>query len=183
MSGIAAPAPWLLQHEEWVRDGARRGPVLDVACGRGRHARLVAGWGLAVVALDRNLGALAELARAAPNRVQALCADLERAPGPPLRGGVFGAVLVFRYLHRPLARTLVDWLAPGGVLVYETFTVHQRELGYGPGNPDFLLEPGELPGLFPELRPLASHEGLSAGERPLHLASLVARKPERAGAD
>ena len=178
MSGAAAPAPWLVRHEALVREAARRGPVLDVACGRGRHARLVADWGLTVVALDRNPEALAELAQAAPGRVHALRADLESAPGPPLRPGVFGAVLVFRYLHRPLARTLADWLAPGGLLVYETFTTHQRELGYGPGNAAFLLEPGELPRLFPGLDTLAFHEGLSDGERPLHLASLVARRPE-----
>lgn len=177
MSALAEPAPWLVQHEGLVREAASLGPVLDVACGSGRHARLVAGWGLPVVAVDRNRAALGALSQDGSGRVMPVQADLELAPGAPLREGVFGAVLVFRYLHRPLAQTLARWLAPGGLLVYETFTIDQRKLGYGPGNADFLLEPGELPRLFPELVPVAHREGLSAGPRPLHLASLVARRP------
>jgi hypothetical protein len=78
---------------------------------------------------------------------------------------------------RALAPALEALLAPGGLLVYETFTERQRELGHGPGNPAFLLTVGELPALFPGLQPLASIEGLVAsGSRRDWLAGLVARK-------
>ena len=68
-------------------------------------------------------------------------------------------------------------LAPGGLLVYETFTRAQRELGYGPSRDDFLLAPGELPGLFPELEVVEYDEGLIEAPRPRHTARLLARRP------
>ena len=52
-----------------------------------------------------------------------------------------GAILVFRFLHRPLAQDIERVLAPGGLLLYETFTTQQRELERGPRNAAFLLEP------------------------------------------
>jgi hypothetical protein len=84
---------------------------------------------------------------------------------------------VFRYLHRPLAADIARALAPGGLLLYETFTIRQRDLGYGPGNPAFLLRQGELPRLFAGLDLLASWEGTTAGEKPAAVARLAARRP------
>ena len=175
------PSDWLLSHERWVRETTPLGPALDLACGRGRHARAVAAWGQPVIAVDRDPASLAEVGRnetgtlAAP--IHALRADLEAAPFPPFAPQSFGSILVFRYLHRPLCAALEALLAPGGRLIYETFTIHQRTLGYGPKNAAFLLDPGELPELFSGLEIEAVHEGLSAGDRPLHLAGLVARRP------
>jgi hypothetical protein len=68
-------------------------------------------------------------------------------------------------------------LAPGGLLLYETFTVHQRELGYGPSRDEFLLQPGELPGLFPALEVSHHWEGRIESPREAHVAQLVARRP------
>ena len=87
------------------------------------------------------------------------------------------SVVVFRYLFRPLARRLVDSLRPGGLLLYETFTIQQRKVPYGPDNPAFLLQPGELAGLFPGLEVLEHGEGWTPDPRPLALAHLLARKP------
>ncbi len=176
----ADPSPWLLDHAVAIREAGELGPVLDLASGRGRHALAVATLGARVIALDRQAPALRELAGAARAEglpVSCVRADLETGHAIPLAPGRFGAVLVFRYLHRPLARALASLLAPGGLLLYETFTLCQRELGYGPENPDFLLKPNELRELFPELRTEAYREGRSEGERPLELASLRARKP------
>lgn len=178
--GAEAPSPFVLAQEAALRGAARHGPVLDLACGRGRHARLLAGWGLRVVALDRDREALAGLAAAARAEGLALSplrADAEAACGLPLRPTSFGAVLVTRFLHRPLAPILAVLLRPGGLLVYETFTIHQRDLGHGPKNPAFLLEPGELPRLFPELEIAFSLEGLREGPFPEWVASLAARRP------
>jgi len=52
-------------------------------------------------------------------------------------------VVVTNYLHRPLFPHLLAALAPGGILIYETFAAGNERYGR-PSNPDFLLAPGEL---------------------------------------
>jgi hypothetical protein len=86
-------------------------------------------------------------------------------------------VLVFRYLHRPLMPWIAGLLAPGGLLVSETFTRAQRRLGWGPARDAFLLEPGELPTLFPSLEALVYEEGPTDEPRPAETARLLARRP------
>jgi len=176
----AEPAPFFLAQAARVREASLLGVVCDLAAGRGRHALAAAGLGARVVAIDRSREALRELAARAASRalaVSALRADLETPHGIPLRPGSCGAILVFRFLFRPLARAIVECLAPGGLLLYETFTLQQREAPYGPKNPAFLLEPGELAALFAGLEILSSSEGWTAGPRPEALARLAARKP------
>ena len=173
-------SPHVLAHLAQLRDAASLGPVIDLACGRGRNALAIAAGGVPVLGIDRNAEFLALLRRTAAQRglsVRVARADLETAPHPPLAEGRCGALVVCRYLHRPLAPALESLLAPGGWLIYETFTIHQRELGYGPENPAFLLEPGELPSLFPGLS-IADHwEGTSDEARPAAVARLAAYKP------
>lgn len=171
------PSPLFVERLADLGTAARLGPLLDLACGRGRHALAAGRAGLPTLALDRDPAFLAVLARRAQTEslpVSCLRFDLERGLEPPLRAGSCGAVLVFRYLHRPLAPAIERLLAPGGLLLYETFTHEQRSLAGGPRNPDFLLRTGELPGLFPGLETIASDEGLHDGSA---LARLVARKP------
>ena len=106
-------------------------------------------------------------------------ADLEAGAGIPLASARFGAVLVFRYLWRPLAPAIEALLRPGGILLYETFTRRQKDLPHGPGNAAFLLGEGELARLFPGLRveTFEEAERRDADGRAWHLASLLARKP------
>jgi len=133
------------------------------------------------VGIDRSpdhLRALRHGAAEAGLAVSGVCADLETGHGIPVKPASCGAVLVFRFLFRPLADAITEALAPGGILLYETFTVHQKKLGYGPSRPAFLLEDDELPHLFPGLEVLARWEGVEArGERPEAVARLTARKP------
>ena len=168
-------------HRPQLRDAAELGPLVDIACGRGRHTLAALRDGLACVGVDRNAAHLESLRAAAHEEglasPQLLRADLESAPHPPLRKERFGAVLVFRYLHRPLIPALVALLRPGGLLLYETFTLRQRELGYGPRRDEFLLREGELPGLFPSLRVLSHWEGRREGERPAWVSALAAVRP------
>jgi SAM-dependent methyltransferase len=164
--------------------GARStlGPVVDLACGAGRNAIACASAGLRVIGVDRDPAALAAMATRAQARSLAhleVRADLECGRKIPIRAESCSAVLVFRFLFRPIAAGIEALLRPGGLLIYETFTVRQRALGYGPKNPAFLLEPGELPQLFPGLEPLYVWEGRTPGERPNEIAQLVARKPLR----
>ena len=183
MTSPAAPSPFVVGQLDRLRRAAALGPVLDLACGRGRHARWLAARGLRVVALDRDaaaLRALAAEAEASALPIEPVRADAEHAAGLPLRAARFGAIVVTRFLFRPLAPALETLLLPGGLLLYETFMKKNRELGQGPGNPRFLLEEGELPGLFPGLDVLCFEERLRPrpdGAGAEWVASLSARRP------
>jgi SAM-dependent methyltransferase len=128
----------------WVRRWAPlapRGEALDLACGSGRHARLLAGLGHQVLAVDRDDAALASTA----GQGIATCRlDLETAEFVwPYHRGRFAVIVVTNYLHRPLMAQLFESLAPDGLLIYETFAKGNEAYGK-PSNPAFLLEEGEL---------------------------------------
>jgi hypothetical protein len=164
-----------------LRAASALGPIVDLACGRGRHALAGARAGLPMIGLDRNAGFLAELESSALReglQIPRVRCDLEAGCGLPLRPARCGAIVVSRYLHRPLARAIVDSIAPGGWLLYETFSSAQPGLGWGPSNPDFLLQPGEITALFDfdDLEIIEHAEGLTGGERPAAVARLAARR-------
>lgn len=135
-STLSPPSAWLTRWAHLIRPGGR---VLDLACGSGRHAAWLAAQGFAVLGVDRDAEAIAGL----PTGVQGRVADLEQGTWPLADTGQFDAVVVTNYLHRPLWPHLLDALAPGGVLVYETFAAGNETVGK-PSRPDFLLRPGEL---------------------------------------
>lgn len=119
--------------------------MLDVAAGSGRHSRFAADGGHPVVAVDRDTSLLHHLAaEASPEAgaVQVVEADLEVGAWP-FADQRFDGIVVTNYLHRPLLPTLVQAVAPGGALLYETFAVGQERYGR-PTNPAWLLRPGEL---------------------------------------
>ncbi len=180
---MASPSDFFVEHIEQLREAALAGPIVDLACGRGRHMIAGARAGLPMIGIDRNAEFLAELrslADAERVAVNAVRADLEAAPGCPLKPGSCGAIVVFRYLHRPLAPTICDALVPGGLLLYETFSTGQIELGWGPSNPAFLLRKGELAEMFAELEILEQWEGITSGSRPEAVGRLVARRAQSA---
>ena len=116
--------------------------ALDVACGRGRHSLAMAHAGFRVMALDRNIEALRDLQRQDVTRtIRLACVDLEAWTWPV---GRFGVIVVSRYLDRARFDTMCAALAPGGVLLYETFTEHQLEQPHSPRSRAHLLAPGEL---------------------------------------
>ena len=176
-------SPFVVAQRDRLRATAALGPCLDLACGRGRHALFAARAGLRVVALDRDASLLRKLAdQAAAERlaIAALRADAESPLGLPFPPARFGSIVVTRFLFRALAPTIEALLAPGGVLVYETFLARQRELGTGPRSSAFLLEDGELARLFPDLEIIVVEESLrDGGHGDAWLAGVVARRALR----
>ena len=97
--------------------------------------------------------------------------DLETGDAD-LGDAAWDLIVVTHYLHRPLMPAIVRALAPGGVLLYETFTTAQAARGK-PTNPAFLLLPGELPRLVAPLATVRQREEEVDGRM---VASVAARK-------
>ena len=167
MHGAEEPSAWVVR---WARLVAPGAAVLDLACGGGRHARYFAARGAMVDAVDRDAGAGAALAGV--DRVRFLAADLEGGPWP-YAGRRFDAVIVTNYLHRPLFGPLLAALAPGGVLIYETFAQGNAQFGK-PSNPVFLLAPGELLRHCASLHVLAYEDGTTQLPRPARVQRICA---------
>jgi len=150
------PAAWVTRFAARLAPGSR---VLDVACGHGRHARYLAGRGCDVTAVDNDSACAESLSGV--HGVRFLHADLESGSWP-FAMETFEAIVVVHYLHRPLLPLLSAVLAPGGLLIYETFACGNERFGR-PRNPDFLLQPRELLDAYAGLRVLAFEDGLVAG--------------------
>lgn len=125
------------------------GPVLDLACGSGRHTCLLLAAGYEVWAVDRDASLLEPLEQLGAHCFQV---DLEvpvqsgeklGAANWPFEAEQFAGVVVTNYLYRPLFTQLNACLKQQGVLIYETFALGNEAYG-SPRNPDFLLRPGEL---------------------------------------
>ncbi len=163
------PSPWVVRHLAHI---AQSGLVLDLACGSGRHARLLASRGYQVLAVDRNAQALAGSAGLAGIKTAELDQEGEEWP---LAGQQFAGIVVTNYLWRPHLPDLLALLVPGGVLIYETFMLGNEAFGK-PSNPEFLLRPGELREVVAALgwRELAFAEGYVASPKPAMCQSICA---------
>jgi SAM-dependent methyltransferase len=164
-----APSPWIRRFAPLIRPGGR---VLDLAAGAGRHARFLREAGFSVLAADREIGGLADLAATPSCAIVAI--DLEDG-APWALGGGFDGIVVTNYLHRPLLPDLAAALAPGGILLYETFMQGNERFGK-PSNPDFLLRPGELLEAFAALSILAFEQGLVEAPKPAAIQRIAAAK-------
>jgi SAM-dependent methyltransferase len=191
-----APAAFLLECFPLLPRPHANSRALDLACGAGQNAAYLAERGWPVVAVDFAPAALDRAAALAaahhvPTRREALAAvpahfkgivlveaDLETSPLPE---AAFSLILCFQYLDRQAFPRIERALAPGGFLLYETFTDEQRTFGEGPRSPDHLLRPGELRTAFPLLESLFYRECVSGRVYPeasrRAIASLLAHKP------
>jgi rhodanese-related sulfurtransferase len=173
--GKVGPASWLVENASLLPRG---GEVLDVACGSGRHALLLAAAGFRVKGLDRDAPRIATinlLARRLGLPLHAEVADLELKERADLGESAWDLVVVIHYLHRPLFPSLIRALRPGGILLYETFTREQARRGGRPTCAEFLLEPGELPRRVAPLEILREREGEFEGRM---VSSVVARRSQ-----
>lgn len=167
------PVPWLEEQAPLLPPGR----ALDLAMGEGRNSVFLARRGYRVTGIDRSPTAVGRARAWAAEEgleLRALVGDLERGSLPP---GPFEVVVVTRYLQRSLFGPIQEALAPGGMLVYETFTRSHR--GPGPVDPAHLLQPGELRRAFEGLEVLLYRE-TDCPERGQGVASLLARKPPAA---
>lgn len=168
----APPSPWVARFAALV---APEAPVLDLACGSGRHARLFLERGHPVLAVDRDLTRLGDLASHA--RLEALACDLEADALPGFFARRFGGIVVTNYLHRPLLAPLAAALAPEGVLIYETFARGNERFGK-PRSLDHLLREGELLRAYAGRLKVIAYEDVVVQEpRPAAVQRICARAP------
>jgi SAM-dependent methyltransferase len=176
--GSEPVSAWVQRWSSLVPAG---GTVLDVACGLGRHTRWFLARGHRVFAVDRSAEAIDGVRALAPSgigeRLETRVADLESGPWP-FAGQRFDAVVVTNYLWRPLLPVIVDSVAPGGALIYETFAAGNEAYGK-PSRVDFLLQSGELLVACAGLRVVAFEDGYLDGP-PRRVQRIAA---VRAGAD
>jgi len=162
----ATPSLWVRRFLPLLRPGGR---VLDLAAGSGRHTRLMRDTGFRVTAVDRDVAALQPLAAGG---VDVRAIDLETGAAWPL-GERWDGIVVANYLHRPLFAPIAAALAPGGVVIYETFAAGNERFGR-PRNPDFLLRPGELLAAFAALTIAAFEQGEVSRPHPAVIQRIAA---------
>jgi SAM-dependent methyltransferase len=166
------------------------GQALDLACGSGRNALFLAERGRHVTAVDwSELGLRILEARAQDNKIRVRRIQNLEESGRTRRASIdvfpadlqkiqlpqhsYDVIVCIRYLQRSLFPQICRALRPGGMLLYETFTLAQLDFEGGPRDPAHLLKPGELREAFPELCVIFYRE-LRAGQG---IASLAAQKP------
>lgn len=171
-AALAAPSRWI---QRWSHLVPAHGRVLDVACGSGRHMKWFAARGHPVTGVDRDAAALSS----AGVFGEALAADIESGPWP-FAGRAFDGVVVTNYLWRARLPDIVAAVAPGGVLLYETFAQGNESVGK-PSRPDFLLAPGELLRACAGLRVVAYEDGFLASPERFVQRIAAVRSPKDPG--
>ncbi|TWX64524.1 methyltransferase domain-containing protein [Colwellia demingiae] len=189
-------SPLLEKAIELLREANMQAPVLDLECGSGRNGLYLVNQNIPVVFADIKESALEQVESTV---IRHQCGgkstadfwqvdfeqdSFEQEELKPLAGKSFSAIIVFRYLHRPLFEQIKQAVIPGGYVVYETFTVDQPQFGR-PKNPKFLLNHGELAELFSDWHIIHSFEGVidaknadvnnESGKQAI--AQIIARKP------
>jgi SAM-dependent methyltransferase len=171
------PGPASNWVQRWSHLVPAHGTVLDIACGPGRHVKWFSERGHAVIGVDCSSEAL----HAAAHFGQTVLADIENDPWPLMNDGQprkFDAVIVTHYLWRPLFPLMAQSVAPGGLLIYETFAQGNETVGK-PSRADFLLRPAELLSAFSQLHLIAFEDGF-LDSPPRFMQRIVAARPELA---
>lgn len=171
-----APSSYLVKNFDLLPKGL----ALDLAMGEGRNAIYLATRGFDVDGVEFDGQAVAQAREAA----RKLRAPIRAILGNPEDGTyivpieTYDVIMVFNYLHRPLFKDIKDGVVPGGVVMYQTYTVEQARFGR-PTDPDSLLEPGELRKFFSDWEILRYRElvGASREGETRAVAGIIARKP------
>ncbi|WP_127717761.1 bifunctional 2-polyprenyl-6-hydroxyphenol methylase/3-demethylubiquinol 3-O-methyltransferase UbiG [Halobacteriovorax sp. HLS] len=169
-----APAKFLSENYTYIPFAAK---VLDVGMGEGRNAVFLARKGYNITGVDISAVAVRKARKLANEygiRINTVVSSMEDFNS---EGELYDAILVFYYVDRKLNKKLVEWLKPGGILIYESHTKRQKTIAGNEKYEDkYLLREGELLTMFPDLRILNYEE-------PLHMkeftSSIILQKPKR----
>jgi len=156
-----------------------QGDAIDVACGLGGNALLLAESGLNTMAIDISSVAIERLEVSANKRRVSVSTSTEAVTAATFAPASADVIVVSNYLDRQLFPALVAALRPSGLLFYQTF-VKDKADGAGPGNPDYLLDSNELLNLVAGLRVLYFSDLGQVGDATKGLrnqSGIVAYKP------
>lgn len=150
------PAKFLAENFDYLKAGSA---VLDMGMGEGRNAVFLAQKGHKITGVDISSVAIKKsylLAKEFGVKIKGVVASLESYKIPK---GSFDAVICFYYVDRKLSKKMTDWLAPGGVIIYEAFTIKQRsKKGHRKDPVSYYLKEQELLTMFEGMRVLKYEE-------------------------
>ncbi|RMD46092.1 MAG: methyltransferase domain-containing protein [Aquificota bacterium] len=152
---------------------APEGKALDIACGLGRNSIFLAEKGFQVDAVDISDVALKKLQ--GKKHINPIEADLDIYN---IEKNRYSLIININYLNRRLFPQIKEGLINGGVLIFETFTLHEEEGFMHPKNRDFLLRKNELLHSFCDMYIIYYQEKVVTkpdGEKAF-ISSLVAKK-------
>lgn len=167
------PAKFLSQNYSYIPEGSR---VLDMGMGEGRNAVFLARKGYKVTGVDISSVAVKKaqlLAREFGVRINTIVASLNNHK---ISKSSLDAVICFYYVDRSLNKRMLEWLKPGGILIYESHTDNQRSVkGNESYDKRYLLREGELLSMFPGMKVLKYEEPLHLGN---YTTSIILQKPK-----
>jgi SAM-dependent methyltransferase len=170
--GHFSPEPSRIVREFYIR--APKGRALDLACGNGRNACFLAERGFEVDAVDISEVGLRRFVCRSP-AINRICQDLDTFV---IRPGRYQLIVNTRFLKRNLFAALPAGLAPGGVLIFETYLMVDAPEAAHRFSPDHLLRDDELRHAFPTLQIIDYREISSPSQdAPDRTASLIALRP------
>lgn len=171
------PSDWLCAHEDLLVKQAK-GKALDVACGNGRNAFYLARLGFDVEAIDFSDVAIEWLEQEMERRTLLVTPRWADVKTCEFSRGSCQVVVNFNFLERAIFPKLVEALAPGGLLLFETMTQAHIDVLDKKFNRKYVLKNGELRHAFPELETLFYREEIVARKGGgAAVAGIVARKP------
>ncbi len=157
----------------------KSGVALDIACGQGGNAILLAESGLVVEAWDLSPVAIKQVDTIAKQKDLTISAKAIDVMAHLPESRTFDVITVSYFLERTICPAIIAALKPGGVLFYQTYC-QQKVVEQGPTNPDYLLAENELLTLFSGLNVRVYREEALLGQHDQgwrNQAMLVAQKP------
>ena len=168
-----APAKFLARNYDFIPSGSR---VLDIGMGEGRNAVFLATKGYKVTGIDISRVAVQKaryLAKEFGVRIDTIVKSIKELKIKP---GSIDAIICFYYVDREIVKTLKKWLKPGGVIIFEAYTMNQKLINKMEGQDSYVLQEAELFDLFSNYKVLKYEEAL---HRKDYIASIVAQKPKK----
>ncbi|MDF1581941.1 MAG: methyltransferase domain-containing protein [Methyloprofundus sp.] len=141
----------------------KSGQALDLACGLGANALLLAKQGLTVQAWDISTRALQKLKAQADTEALAVKTFTQEITRRSFSVNSFDVVVVSRFLDRSICNAIMECLKPNGLLFYQTYTQH-KIYPQGPENPKFLLADNEMLSLFSAMKVIYYRENSALGD-------------------